>query len=609
MSDGTEVTEIRAAAMSTYQDNADFEFSRVKQDVYDRRHLGPKMAEDQVELESQISKYYHLEELAAFLRGTATHKGYKNVTLQFPDLLVCDSATVVHEIQRRLKEVKQEKEVDNESCQKEGCKEESSQKECCKEVSSQKGCCQTGKACCDATKTSGTRSDDGQKVWILADTSYSPCCVDEVAAEHVHSDLVVHFGDACLNTVAKLPVAYVLGTPHLDIDKVVTLVKEQYSVEDQILLMADATHTPYLKNIHAELVASGYNNCAYADLFTPSVGLEIIGYTPTSEGAFPLDELNRQFVALTAPSSLSEWNLFHISQPAAPRLLQLTTKFQSVVVYDTADEKISTTMQPNLMRRYRFVNVARTAGTVGLLVNTLSLANTKTLLNKLIQRIKDAGKKHYVFVVGKPNVAKLANFENIDVWCVLGCDHQGIILDQTNEYFKPIVTPSELLLSLSDELTWTGEWVTNFKEVIKRMEEEDGNQDTHEEESQDPYDSDEAPEFDPVTGKYVSTSRPLRRLQHLQVTAEEEQASASAQGLALALALEALDSGSLVKRFSNTVAIKNTVSTSAIHLQTRTWTGLGSDFQEEGVDEEGALVEEGRGGVARGYDFDREAHK
>lgn len=37
------------------------------------------------------------------------------------------------------------------------------------------------------------------KLYVLADTSYGACCVDEVAAEHVNSDLIVHYGPACLS--------------------------------------------------------------------------------------------------------------------------------------------------------------------------------------------------------------------------------------------------------------------------------------------------------------------------------------------------------------------------------------------------------------------------
>ncbi|KGU29846.1 diphthamide biosynthesis protein 2, partial [Candida albicans P57055] len=54
--------------------------------------------------------------------------------------------------------------------------------------------------------------------------------------------------------------------------------------------------------------------------------------------------------------------------------------------------------------------------------------------------------------------------------------------------------------------------------------------------------------------------------------------------------------------FSNAVAIKGTVSTSAIHLQNRHWTGLGSDYTED-ENATGALVEDGRKGIARGYDI------
>ncbi len=47
------------------------------------------------------------------------------------------------------------------------------------------------------------------ELYILADTSYGGCCVDEVAAKHVDADLMVHYGHACLSATARLPVIYV----------------------------------------------------------------------------------------------------------------------------------------------------------------------------------------------------------------------------------------------------------------------------------------------------------------------------------------------------------------------------------------------------------------
>lgn len=45
--------------------------------------------------------------------------------------------------------------------------------------------------------------------FILGDTSYGSCCVDEVAASHIDADAIVHFGPACLSRITRLPVLYV----------------------------------------------------------------------------------------------------------------------------------------------------------------------------------------------------------------------------------------------------------------------------------------------------------------------------------------------------------------------------------------------------------------
>jgi diphthamide biosynthesis protein 2 len=37
------------------------------------------------------------------------------------------------------------------------------------------------------------------EVFILGDTSYGECCVDEVNAEHNAADVVVHYGRSCLS--------------------------------------------------------------------------------------------------------------------------------------------------------------------------------------------------------------------------------------------------------------------------------------------------------------------------------------------------------------------------------------------------------------------------
>lgn len=52
-------------------------------------------------------------------------------------------------------------------------------------------------------------ADEAPLVFVLGDTSYGECCVDEVAAQHLNADVVVHYGNACLSPTRALPVMYV----------------------------------------------------------------------------------------------------------------------------------------------------------------------------------------------------------------------------------------------------------------------------------------------------------------------------------------------------------------------------------------------------------------
>lgn len=417
-----------------------------------------------------------------------------------------------------------------------------------------------------------TRLGSAYTVWVLADTLYSPCCVDEVAAEHVQGECVIHFGDACLTPVG-LPSAHVLGRLHVDVAAAAAAFRSQYSPADLVVLMADGPHTHALPALREELQDYPHLAVAHIPGNTTIIDLPQL-HTGTRIASRVVD---------VADPSLHL--LFHLTLPPPPRLLMLSTQFALVALYDTDSQLVLVGLHPLLAKRYRFMHMARTAATVGILVNTLLLQLTRELIDEVAGWVKAAGKKHYMFVVGKPNVAKLANFEAVDVWCVLGCGHGGVVLDEYGEFYKPIVTPYELHLALAPEVSWTGQWVTDFERVLAL--------EAPAHESADEHSSDSEPEFDPVSGRYVS-ARPLRQRQHLEVTAEE--------------AVPLLQEGALVQRFSGQLVVGSTVLTLARALQSRAWTGLGSDFassaegEVEGAAVEGAAVEEGRGGMARGYD-------
>ena len=48
-------------------------------------------------------------------------------------------------------------------------------------------------------------------VFILGDTTYNSCCPDEVSANHLNAQLIVHYGYACLSATEILPTVYAFG--------------------------------------------------------------------------------------------------------------------------------------------------------------------------------------------------------------------------------------------------------------------------------------------------------------------------------------------------------------------------------------------------------------
>ena len=432
-----------------------FDLGRYDDSAKDRREYLGQNVTDREELLQSLKEYYMVNEMVELLNGNPQ---YKKITLQFPDLLVKDSALVVQLLQEQLCDEKAENlELPVICCSGSSC--QSSSKTCCKAEDYQTA---------------------GRLLWILADTAYSSCCVDEVASGHVNGDLVIHFGDACLNAVQKVPALYCFGRPFSDVQNQAAKFQETFPDKDsKVVLMANAPHTYHLKELYQTLQNLGYENILFSDINRSFAGDNAYFLTSPDYSDFnvvyTLD--NRKLLSSSAnliqddETLQQEYDLFHITQPDDPRLLFLTTKFKSVSIYDTSDNTVSQGPYPSMMKRYKFMHMARTAGTIGLLVNTLSLKNTKETINRLAEVIKSNGKKHYMFVVGKPNVAKLANFEPIDIWCILGCGQSGIILDQFNDFYKPIITPYELIMALNPEVTWTGQWAVSYThlDVYKRQ--------------------------------------------------------------------------------------------------------------------------------------------
>ncbi|KAF2172139.1 hypothetical protein M409DRAFT_49880 [Zasmidium cellare ATCC 36951] len=445
-----------------------------------------------------------------------------------------------------------------------------------------------------------------EKLCILGDTSYGACCVDEVAAEHVDAEVVIHYGRSCLSPTARLPVIYVFTSKPLDLDAAVESFKSTYKdLDEKVCLMADIPYSHHLNDLQLRLAREGYRN-----VFTTSIIRDPASLLP-----------NRTLPAEVQENAeaLKEYSIFHVATPPTSLLLILSSRIKAMHIFDTdsiSPAALEASTRQLLRRRYALITRLSTVPIFGILINTLSVSNYMDALSHCQDLIRRVGKKSYTFVVGKVNAAKVANFAEIGGWVVIGCWESSLI--ESKDFFRPIITPFELEVALQgdEQRTWGGEWIGDFSALLGKENSENtngqmnGHSQTEAESTShgdwDEASDDEPPEFDLRTGRYVSQSRPMGRQSRPAVAANGDNAN-SEPGPA---------SSALVQRAKGDVAaIGGQVSPAAEYLRSkRTWQGLGSDHEisyerdEEGKIR-GAAMEEGRSGVAKGYSVGEDSSK
>ena len=538
--------------------------------------------------EEQLLVTYEIEQtLNEIKRGR-----WRRVALQFPDDMLPDAPRVFEALSRGLNSASEEKPVE-ESIQENAPKGDEAEP---LEI--------------DVSKMALSAEEMSQetKLYILADTSYGSCCVDEIAAEHVDADVVVHYGRACLSPTARLPVIHVFTRQELSFEHLLQAFRQTHPERDKkIILTADVTYHHYVPRVYEALRHEGYTNLFCAEII----------HNPSS----PVPNRTVPGEVMKDAESLRDWDVFHISDPPDSLLLSLSSRTSSIHIYPTessstsqAPLKVSTAL--NLRRRYALLTSLNTASIFGILINTLSVKNYIHIVDHVKAQIAAAGKKSYTFVVGKVNAAKVANFSEIGGWVVIGCWESSLV--ESKDFWKPVITPFELELALKkdSERIWTGEWRSDFQKILddedaRQVAVANGQIPNEFTDGADPatadndeLDSDEEsapPEFDLRTGRYVSHTRPMA-------------ASAPKANKAAAAGPKASSSSTALARRArgDLATVGGTVSPAAEYLRSqRTWQGLGSDFtiayeddESHQVETNGSAVEQGRSGIARGYKVD-----
>ncbi|KAJ2958183.1 hypothetical protein NQZ79_g6205 [Umbelopsis isabellina] len=467
-----------------------------------------------------------------------------------------------------------------------------------------------------AAISSKLREKTGKSTFILADTSYGSCCVDEVAAEHVDADFIVHYGRSCLSPTSRLPVLYVFGRQPIDVEKCVT--EFDKLIEDKatpIIVMYDVVYSHASDTINHKLSESfskiipthitnesGTISPSKSTCSTKSANIKA-GHCESKTGGNccssgdccqqpepaalhtlpPEHAQGGRSYNLPDDIKLEDCTILYIGIESVTltNIMMVHNKCPVITFNPEEEQAHKESVQVNrlLMKRYFLVQKAKDADVVGIVVGTLGVASYMTIIDHLKKLLSAAGKKSYTFVMGKLNVAKMANFMEIDCYVLVACPENSLI--DSKEFYRPIVTPFELEIALSSQKEWTGDYITDFQKLLPGLRDDGFTYDDAEEHEQ--LSSDEEPHFSMITGEY--------KRERIYSSKKPDSTSLLSSGIT-----------DLTLRNNETALSSLLESPSGAFLKSRTFRGL----EQHAGEHEASVVEEGRSGIARGYSTEKD---
>ncbi|XP_022659838.1 2-(3-amino-3-carboxypropyl)histidine synthase subunit 2-like isoform X2 [Varroa destructor] len=312
------------------------------------------------------------------------------------------------------------------------------------------------------------------KLYILGDTSFGSCCVDEVAAEHSACEGVIHFGHSCLSPPSRLATLFVLGMYPREWT---SLGRQAYRIrstpEPSLICISQdpENHSQREEEREEFLVIVDTEYCSQLDAIRAHLPSRAVIGVPLIPGNEEPAMIGQQALKRLFPTSrlLTEFGLVLWIGKEGQALVNVLLRFSfaSVWAYDPEHNTLQQqglTISRSLMRRRFLVEKAKDARTIGILIGTLGVQNYLQVIGHLRQLIRKAGRKSYTLAVGKLNVAKLANFQEIDVYVYVACPENSFF--DSKEFYRPVVTPYELEVALNPNRTWGAHFSTDFNDIL-----------------------------------------------------------------------------------------------------------------------------------------------
>jgi 2-(3-amino-3-carboxypropyl)histidine synthase len=297
------------------------------------------------------------------------------------------------------------------------------------------------------------------QVSILGDVTYGACCVDDLGAQALGAELLVHYGHSCLVPIqhTAIPCLYVFVEITIDVAHLVdcldlTLASEPSKPHVYLLGTIQFRHA--FSEAEELLSKRGYStSIPQAKPLSPG---EVLGCTSPalaeSTGDEDDEKLSNAIVLFVADGRFHLESTL-ISNPHIRLFLRYDPYAKALTEesYDHAKMKSI---------RLKEIESARSAQVFGILLGTLGRQGNPGILARIRERLRAHGKKSFTMLVSEITPAKLALFSKVDAWIQVACPRLSV--DWGHFLSKqPVLNPYELFVCL-EETSWRDKYPMDY---------------------------------------------------------------------------------------------------------------------------------------------------
>ncbi|CAD8132803.1 unnamed protein product [Paramecium octaurelia] len=282
----------------------------------------------------------------------------------------------------------------------------------------------------------------GCETFISGDVTYGACCIDDLTADEMQADYIIHYGHSCLVPINECAVKtlYVFVEINIDTKHLFETIKKNFTDKNiKYYLMGTIQFNTYIHLLKKQLEEDGYKIVIPQE--KPRSSGEVLGCTSPK---LEVSQDSRNIVIFVCDGR------FHMESTMIQNP-QFEFFQYDPYTYRLTIEKYDNPKMMNL-RYQQIVNCQKMQPQlVCIIMSTLGRQGSTQILQRIEELLRKHQIQYFTLLISEINFEQLNQLNEVDFFIQIACPRLSI--DWGVQFVKPLLTPYETYVMLG-EVEW-----------------------------------------------------------------------------------------------------------------------------------------------------------